>query len=255
VSSQEVVPNWTQTLSIELGKNDIWGKDLQGNLIKTDRNTIQKYDSLGRLLYSQSIRSIGKLAEISPINVMKVLVFSEEQQTLCVLDNTLTLSEECVDLGKYGIETAIHVCASSQSDRVWVIDQLNSRLLSLNWRSDVLIEVGNLKGILAIDRIDEMIEVGNELFIFDSSKGIYRFDFYGSLLNFYPQEGFLAFDIRSNFILLLKNDELHWLDMTTEQMEHLQLPVSNLIDFGVSGKTFIFRTVDKLFRYNLSLTE
>jgi hypothetical protein len=186
---------------------------------------------------------------------MKLLVFSEEQQTICMLDNTLTLSEQCIDLGKYGIGMAVHVSSSSQPDRVWVVDQLNSRLLSLNWRSDVLIEVGNLKGILDIDEIDEMIEVGNELFIFDRSKGVYRFDLYGSLLNFYSAEGFSAFEVKENFLLLLSQDQLMFIDMSTEEKEYIPVPVDNSIDFRVSGKTFILRTVDKLFRYNLSLTE
>jgi hypothetical protein len=186
---------------------------------------------------------------------MKILTFSDEQQTLCTLDNTITLSENCIDLSEFEIQSAIHVSASSQPDRVWVMDQLNYHLMSLNLTTKKYSEVSNLTGILNMDYVDEMKEYGNELFILDKSKGLYRFDFYGSLLSYFPQDESLAFAVQDGNAMILKKEGILIIDLETEEEQTISLPKADIIDFSVNGSSFYFRTVDKIFRYNLSLAK
>lgn len=246
---------WTESFSKPIHWSDVWCTDGLGNLIKTNRNVIEKYDSLGVLKFSQSIRAIGKSTELTTVNSMKILSFSDQQQTLCTLDNTLTLSENCIDLQDFEIQSAIHVSASSQPDRVWVMDQLNYHLMSLNLTTGKYAEISNLTGILNMEHVDEMKEYGNELFILDKSKGLYRFDFYGSLLSYFPLEGSLAFAVQDGNAMILQKEGLLLIDLSTELEQFIQLPKEDISDFSVHGSSFYFRTVDKLFRYNLSLAK
>jgi hypothetical protein len=216
---------------------------------------IEKYDSIGGLKFSQSIRAIGKSTELTTVNSMKILSFSDQQQTLCTLDNTLTLSENCIDLQEFEIQSAIHVSASSQPDRVWVMDQLNYHLMSLNLTTGKYSEISNLTGILNIEYVDEMKEYGNELFILDKSKGLYRFDFYGSLLSYFPLDESLAFAVQDGNAMILNKDGILLIDLETEEEQIITLPKPDITDFSVNGSSFYFRTVDKIFRYNLSLAK
>ncbi|NBR57418.1 MAG: hypothetical protein EBU05_10385, partial [Chitinophagia bacterium] len=79
----------------------VWNVDELQNLYLIQGNTLIKFDSSGKQLFSQSIKSIGNVAQIEPINALKIAVFSEEQQSICLFDNTLTLNGECNYLDKF----------------------------------------------------------------------------------------------------------------------------------------------------------
>lgn len=251
--AQDSVVKWSQVYSRPISWYDVWSVDGVGNLIKTNRNLIEKLDSTGSVRFSQSIRSLGSFTEISPVNAMKLMTFSADQQTICTFDNTLTLSENCIDLSEFGVQSAIHVSASAQPDRVWVLDQLNSQLMCLNLSTKKYTEVSNLAGLLNLEQVDELREYGNELYILDRSKGVYRFDFFGSLVSYFPEDGCSAFAVQGNNLFLLKKDALMVIDLETEESRSFDLPLKQISDFSVQGSVFFFRTVDKIFRYRASL--
>ncbi len=256
VVGQEKSIVWTKGISVELGENEVWNVDLLKNIILTRRNVIEKYDSSGVLKFSQSIRSIGKLAELEPLNFMKIYAFSEEQQVLCVFDNTLTLSEKCLDLSEFGIGMAIHIASSIQPDRVWVLDQLNSRLLSVKTgRTANSQEVKNLGGILNIQSISGITEFNNELYLTDYEKGVYRFDLYGSLIDFYPVESCDQLLVIDGNMLTLCSGKLTMLELNSGKSTEIELPLSNIKSFRALGNNFWFHSENKVINYRLSLVE
>ena len=253
LSAQDSLVKWTQSYSKPIAWFDVWSVDGMGNLIKTNRHVIEKFDSSGNVLFSQSIRSLGGFSEISPVNAMKLMTFSADQQTVCTFDNTLTLSENCLDLTEFGIQSAIHASASAQPDRIWVLDQLNYHLMALNTSTRKYMEVSNLTGLLNLEQVDELREYGNELYLLDKSKGLYRFDFFGSLVSYFPEEGCQAFAVDGKNLFLLKKSDILIIDLETEESQMLKLPMKQISDFSAHGSVFFFRTVDKIFRYRLSL--
>ncbi|NDA98935.1 MAG: hypothetical protein EBY31_07010, partial [Flavobacteriia bacterium] len=62
----------------------VWNIDELQNVYLIQGNTLIKCDSSGKQLFSQSIKSIGNVAQIEPINALKIAVFSEEQQSICL---------------------------------------------------------------------------------------------------------------------------------------------------------------------------
>lgn len=248
---------WIENYQKEIGKNEIWNADLLGNLIITKKNSIEKYDSSGILKFSQSIRSIGKVKQIEPVNAMKTFVFSETQQSLCVLDNTLTLREKCLDLSEYEIDLATHISASGQSDRVWILDQLNSRLLALNLgATGSHQEIKNLAGILDINSVSQIEEFNNALYLLDDNKGIYHFDLYGSLIEFYPLEKCDQIFVSDNGIILaLCSGQMSYMSPESKKWNKFNIPLKDVLEFTRSGNTFFFRTENKVINYRLSLAE
>ena len=83
---------------------DVWNVDNLGNLYVIQNNFISKLDSSGKQTYSQSIKSLGRISEIEPINAMKLVLFSEEQQSICFLDNTLSLNGSCKYFDEFDIK-------------------------------------------------------------------------------------------------------------------------------------------------------
>jgi hypothetical protein len=159
----------------------VWNIDELQNLYLIQGSTLIKCDSSGKQLFSQSIKSIGNVVQIEPINALKIAVFSEEQQSICLFDNTLTLNGECNYLDKYGIRNAKLIARSNRPNLFWIYDQFNSTLLLIDIISNKTIQkVDNIKGLILKDEeeneVEKIQEFNNHLYLFDSKKTIYEFD-------------------------------------------------------------------------------
>ena len=159
----------------------VWNIDELQNLYLIQGSTLIKCDSSGKQLFSQSIKSIGNVAQIEPINALKIAVFSEEQQSICLFDNTLTLNGECNYLDKYGIRNAKLIARSNRPNLFWIYDQFNSTLLLIDIISNKTIQkVDNIKGLILKgeeeNEVERIQEFNNHLYLFDSKETIYEFD-------------------------------------------------------------------------------
>ena len=159
----------------------VWNIDELQNLYLIQGSTLIKCDSSGKQLFSQSIKSIGNVAQIEPINALKIAVFSEEQQSICLFDNTLTLNGECNYLDKYGIRNAKLIARSNRPNLFWIYDQFNSTLLLIDIFSNKTIQkVDNIKGLILKgdeeNEVEKIQEFNNHLYLFDSKETIYEFD-------------------------------------------------------------------------------
>ena len=69
---------------------DIWTIDGQQNLLVASENNIQKKVIKGERRFNQTFKSLGNIQAIEPINAMKTLLFSDVQQSMVIVDNTLS---------------------------------------------------------------------------------------------------------------------------------------------------------------------
>lgn len=245
---------WVKKHELSIDKDVVWGVDLQGSIYVSKRNTISKYDSTFQLKFVQSIKSLGEIKCISPVNAMKIFLFSEDQQRVCLFDNTLTLSDECIYLNDLNVDFAQFVASSAQSDRLWIFDQLNSKLMILNLKSKTISQTSNLKGLLVIEQIKGMLEVGNELFLYDPSKGVYKFDLYGTFTKFYEFINSNDFFVFGENIMFLKENSLTLVNLFDEKTKEIALPIDNVIGIKVFGNTVFIQTVDKILAYSIKLS-
>ncbi|MFT5582120.1 MAG: DNA-binding beta-propeller fold protein YncE [Psychromonas sp.] len=168
--------------SLDSNKALVYKYDIIGNLYVAGEKSLKKYDTNGVVLYYQSIKSIGGVSSIIPINSMSILLFSEEQQTVTTFDNTLTVLQT-LELGQLGFGYVTMIAASSQMNKLWVYDQLNSKLVLIDRANTKQSqEISNLRGLVNSVELIEMVEKDNYLFITDLSKNVYQFDKYGSLI-------------------------------------------------------------------------
>lgn len=245
---------WIEKATYKIDSVDNWTADLLGNVYISKRELIQKYDSIGKFKFSQSQKSVGRVSSIQAINTMKMIVFSEEQQEICFLDNTLTPYESCVNFVDQNIGNATKVAVSSQPDKFWVYDQLNSRLhlLSLVQTSQAQ-EIENLKGLLNSIQIAFMFEHNSNLYIVDFSQGVYCLDMYGSLLNFIKKTDFKGFQVDSDLYYFIEANTLLMFDNEMNTKFKVGCPINEIIDFKKIGNNYYFRTAKEIKKYHLLL--
>lgn len=246
--------NWKLEKEFMIEKDGVWAVDELNNLYVSSSNILYKTDSLGNLKFQQSIKSFGNLSAIEIINSMKIVVFSEEQQSIGFFDNTLTQSDNSIDLSELNIVNARIISRSSQQEKLWVLDQQNSTLflISLN-RSNQFQEISNLSGLLNLNEITFMMEEKNQLFIVDKSGKTCLFDVYGSMKNCFEFPRFDAVTIKGDFIIGCQNEEIEFFNTKNLETKKLLFPIKGIKECKLSGNYFYFRTENKIYKYTLNL--
>lgn len=254
VQSQEL--DWKLVQTYPISKEDVWTVDGIGNVITTKRDQLTKYGADGKILFEQSQKSFGRLDKIEPFNTLKFVAFSEQQQTLCFFDNSLTVMDHCIELADFDILNATQFATSGQSDKLWVFDQVNStlRLLSLNGLNQDQ-RIKNLMGILNSESISQMIEIENKLFFVDTTSGVFMFDLYGTLINKIEKENLKWVQFKDDNVLLLTTNDLVIFNYITSKEEVIALPDGDFYEFNFDGNSIYFRTETSIQKFEFLLSE
>lgn len=243
---------WHFCGEIPIGSDDKWSVDVLENVYVVSEKNLTKYDSTMKVRFTQSIKSLGRLSACEPMNTMKVIAFSEEQQSVCLLDNTLTLSEACIDLSLYDVFNATQIAVSSQPDKLWVFDQLNSRLLLLSLGAvKQSQEVGNMQGITGIGEIVKMEENQNELYISDRLGQLFVFDVYGTLKWSVGKSEMTDFTVRDGYLVRIIGDKIVIHKGEEEKLDPRNLPTVGIKELHISSGYYYFRTADKILKYSV----
>ena len=80
---------WKELWHLELDSTAIWDIDPMHQSIVYQNQSIQKRDAKGQLMLQESIKSLGNIQKIDAQNPLKIALFSEDQQSICFLDNAL----------------------------------------------------------------------------------------------------------------------------------------------------------------------
>ena len=240
---------------IKLDSLAYWNMDALGNHLVSSKGTISKIDTSGKIMYTQSIRSYGETAQMVSINTMKLVHFSEEQQTLCFLDNTLTAAENCLELADREIINATFVSASSQPDKMWVMDQLNSTLYQLPIiGNDRRREIGNLSGLLNFSTVDQIKEAGNRLYLL-TSEGIFILDIYGSLIEVIRKKNITYFDANESHLYILNGGKLDIRHMRTGATTSISLPIPKVFQVKIVNGALFARTPKNVHKFELQMLD
>ena len=244
--------NWKSKGELLIAESALWEVDAFENVYESTGNSINKYDQAAELQFSQSIKRLGRMSQLVLVNTMRLIHFSEEQQTLCYFDNTLSEMDDCVELSDQGVINASLVCGSSQPNKIWVLDNLNSTLSLFSL--DKLIQkqqISNLKGTLNIENISDIKERGSHLYLLDKTQGIYVFDLYGSLLDFIPEKSIQQFEVVGSTLYTLMDGELKIRSIETEEKISVKLPIDKVFDFQIQNGTFYLRVKNSVHKFEL----
>lgn len=239
--SQVPAITWNKLWEIE-AKNPICTLDQYNNLYYTNNQTLFKVDSTGSLKFRQSVKSWSTITAIDARNPMKILLFSEDQQTLNYLDNTLTKQQESIDLTDENFSFVTKAITSAQADKVWLFDSDNSRLVLFSRNATQRQQVDNVYGFLQIDFISQLFEYDTQLYIVCPNKGVFVLDRYGTLVTFYDLKDVYDIQIENEMLYYLQKEELHFLNLKSRNSDKISLPISGVKQFYKNGNRFYFIT-------------
>ena len=246
-------PSWK--LDGNYSQSDIkaWDIDPVGNLIVSAHGKLYKLDADFNVLFTQSKNSLGDITKIDARHSLKTLLFSEDQQMLKFIDNTLTFQDGGTDLAVLDVGFASLVCYSDQSKQFWVYDEQNSRLIRFkDFSSSVKsTEISNLSSITKQHSPTSIEENQNQLFLFYKGDGIFIFDYYGSLLQKIDDSLAQKVHPTENYIYILRNNVMFKVDRKTGEEQSITLPIEGIIDFRIFENVVYFKVEKGIMKFSL----
>jgi hypothetical protein len=242
---------WILQQEYTIQEIDCWDVDPMGKLIYANEDVLIKLDSNFQVLFRQSLKEFGNISDIDARHALKTLIFSENQQTIAFLDNTLTYHQSVKDLSISNVSYATKASYSAQSTRYWLYDVDNTKLIMFDEVRNQPSVIENLAGILGTLSVDVVREMENYLLILDKTKGIYVFDYYGSMIDFIETDAALNVAINKGYLYYLTKENLVRFDLRARDELRLNLPSEGVIDFRILGNYIFLQSADGIKKYLL----
>jgi hypothetical protein len=193
--------------------------DNLGNIYVFNEKVIDKYNSLGKLLYTYSVTNATNISRIDVLNPLRILVFYKDVNQVSFLDNTLSETGISINLNSIDLQLTTMVCNSS-SKGFWVFDSQNIEILHLSSNLEIISRTGNLAILLQSEiQPSNMYEFNNQLYL-TNPKSILVFDIFGTFIKEIPFECSSCF-VTENAIFSCNKNLMEY-DFKTRQIEELK---------------------------------
>lgn len=198
--------------------------NLDNIYILNSRNQVKKINANGdSVAVYNNVRKFGQATLIDVSNPLKVLLYYKDFATVVMLDRFLNVVNT-VDLRKQNILQA-NAIAQSYDNKIWVYDEMNSKLKKVDENGKLLQETPDFR--LLLDVVVQPVKIIDEnkyVYLYDSAAGVFVFDYYGSLRNNIMITGWQNFKVAGKYIYGSKADVLYRYDITDFQYDEWKLP-------------------------------
>jgi hypothetical protein len=148
--------------------------------VLTSGNQLKKYNAKGDSIgVFNQVTKYGKLATVEAENPWKTILFYQNFSTLVLLDKYLNVVTS-IDLRKRNI-FRVRAVTTSYDNNIWLFDEQDNKLKKIDDNGNLLLETVDFR--LLFDTVPDpqkIIDRDGFVYLYDSLKGIYIFDYYGS---------------------------------------------------------------------------
>ena len=154
--------------------------NIGGVYIITPENQLKKYNETGDSIgVFNQVTKYGKLTYVDVQNPWKAILYYQNFSTIVLLDKYLDVST-AINLRKQNI-FKVNAVTSSYDNNIWLFDEQDGKLKKIDDNGKVLSETVDFR--LLFDSVpdpEKIIDRDGLVYLYDKTKGIYVFDYYGS---------------------------------------------------------------------------
>ncbi|HRP57240.1 hypothetical protein [Agriterribacter sp.] len=212
-------------VSLYRGSVKQFAADNLGNIyVLTPAGLLIKLNSRGDSLnVFNDVRRYGTVYAIDVTNPMKVLLYYKDFSTILMLDRYLNRIN-MIDLRKSGIFQA-KATGLSYDNNVWIFDEQSAKLKKIDETGSVLIETTDLRQVLdVVPSPHALVDRDGFVYVYDSTKGLYVFDYYGVLKNALPLTGVTDLQVMGKTIAGRRQNKLVRYTLGTLELQEQSLP-------------------------------
>lgn len=229
-----------------------WTSDEWGQLYQWKDNTVWLLQNQNNIPFQETYKTFGEITSLQPINGLRALIFTESQQLLGILDNTLQLKEGSLAFYDLNFSNVTKVSASVRPDFIWIFDQYRERL--------ILFQINTAQAQQIVDNCFDGIGEQHILAFFEHQQNLicqlsdgryYEFDRNLTLVKKQTLAPMLLFSFQ-NDLWGLHNNQIQKLNQNTTA-NAIELPLVGYNQLQVLQDRFYFQQGQKISVYRLKM--
>lgn len=170
-------------------------------------------------------RRYGKLHQVDVTNPLKILLFFKDFSTVVVLDRMLN-QRSVIDLRNHSL-FQVSAVAQSYDNNIWVYDEQESKLRRINEEGQMLDQTTDFRILFdTVPSPSVIIDQDKQLYLYDSTLGVYIFDYYGALKRKLAFLRWTDVAVINQAIFGRKDNVLYKYEPGTLDLQEYQLPSS-----------------------------
>jgi hypothetical protein len=145
------------------------------------------------------VRKYGKLYAIDVSNPLKTLLYYRDFGTVVVLDRFLNI-RNVMDLRQSGL-FQVKCLGQAYDNGYWVFDEQDGRVKHLNESAMVTDQFTDFRLLFdSMPSPQQMVDQQKYLYLYDSARGVYVFDYYGTFRKRLPYRGWKDFFVINSIL-------------------------------------------------------
>jgi len=241
-SQTDTVFRFLRTIPAEVSEFAV--DNLDNIYILNSRNRLYKYNANGdSVAVYNDVRNFGQVSLIDVSNPLKVLLYYKDFSTIVMLDRFLN-PRNVIDLRKHNI-LDVKAIGQSYDNKIWIYDELESKLKKIDEDGRLILETPDLRLLLGQAVSPARIFDEDKLvYLYDSSKAIFVFDYYGAHKNNILINHWQNFKVAGKFIYGSRADSLFRYEIRSFRVDEWKLPpgilAARAFNFS-SGRLYVLK--------------
>ncbi|MEJ7767131.1 MAG: hypothetical protein WKF89_04930 [Chitinophagaceae bacterium] len=213
--------------------------DNLGNVfIISSNNQLKKINHAGDSVgVFNDVRQYGKISAVDATNPLKVLLFYKDFANIVVLDRFLNV-RNTINLRRLNILQA-RTITQSYDNGIWTYDEQDARLKRLSDDGTIVDQSADFRLLLeAAPSPVSIIDQNRLVYLYDPEKGLFIFDYFGTLKNKVALLGWEDFQVLDGKVFGRKQTTIQQYEPGTLTMKEQNLPLmlSGVTKLKISGK-------------------
>ena len=239
--------NLINTIEIQ---TELIATDKLGNLYALNKQEVFKYDSNGKLLQKNSLKSLGNLFTIDVSNPMKILAFYKDYNKVLFLDNMLAPSGSTIDLSAIGFDQATLAC-TSHDNGIWLFNSLNFELVRMDPSLKISNQSGNIAQLTGNPiKPTVLFENNNQVYLCDTLTGVLIFDVFGTYIKTIPIKSISDLQVENNILYFIDGKGFGSFNPELLQQNEIELPQQGISQIRLQKNRVFMKLADKILIYS-----
>lgn len=206
------------------GAFELFTTDELGHVYTLEGDLLSLYDPQGERIARNSLNTFGPISRLDAFSSLKPLIFSKQQGTLALLDNTLSVQGSPIDLPRNGFAQVTDVCMSVRNS-FWFFDERELALLRVDGQLRPLANSGRLDQLLGFTPHPTfLVEHDSWLYVCDPERGVLVFDLFATFSRTLDIVGAHSIEVRNGAIFYVKDGAMLRYDLRTMDTEPIAWP-------------------------------
>ena len=216
-----------------------------------DKNEIIKFNYVDTSLITYSNKNLGRPVLIDASNPMKLLIFYPDFNSIVLLSNKLA-ELSIIQLNNFNqiFYQPVAVCKESESDFIWIYDDLTRKLFKLDESGIVVAQSEPFDQLFDFTiQQPKIFSVNDNVFLYAADEGLLVFDTYANYINTFSQLPNELQQVSESYYTSISDGKIIVFNTESTTISEIIYDEKNVLQVNIRGNNFFLRMADSIVIY------